>query len=433
MPQGCFPDAPLLQCPDGALYGTTQNGGDGDYGIIFKIGTDGSGWTALHSFTGANGDGSTPHGALLLASDGMLYGTTADGGTNGTVFKLNTDGTGFTVLHYFPGSFGAGDNPLAGLIQDKNGMLYGTTIWGGAGLSGTVFKLNTNGTDYAVLRVFGRSIGDGVAPVAGLLQGNDGMLYGTTQTTVGSTNTDGLVFKLDTNGVVYTVLHRFMGGPAEGSRPYSAPLIQDHDGVLYGTTQYGGAAGAGTIFKLNPDGTGFTVLRSFGGADGGNVPAGLIQATDGALYGTTEKGGAAGAGTAFRTGTDGAGYTVLYNFGQQNGHGRTPLVGLTQGADGALYGTTLYGGTTGAGTLFRLAPLPPAFSAIEPLADGNFRLTLSGASNTLWRVEVAPSLHGSATWTLLTNVTTSIGSVQFNDLDATNHPVSFYRAVWPAQ
>jgi uncharacterized repeat protein (TIGR03803 family) len=256
--------APLTD-PAGNLYGTTYDGGEHGFGTVFKLAPDGT-YTVLHSFALAS-DGASPFAGLIADSAGDLYGTTFQGGRHngGTVFKLAPDGTGFRVLHSFDSSDGA--NPYAGLIADASGHLYGTTHYGGgAGCGslgcGVVFGLATDGTEFRVLHSFDFS--NGARPIAGLIADAAGNLYGTTF--VGSNpicvntpvNGCGVVFKLAPDGT-YTVLYSFSGG-SDGYFP-TAGLVADRAGNLYGTTIHGGPRcgddgyGCGTVFKLS--GTGF--------------------------------------------------------------------------------------------------------------------------------------------------------------------------------
>ena len=195
-----YPQGTLILGSDGFLYGTTSRG---DYSgdTVFKISTNGGAITILHRFDGLNGEGSKPIGALLQANDGYLYGTTYYGGTNswyGTVFKVSTNGTGYSVLHFFGGD---GYHPYGGLIQGRDGALYGTTSEAG----GTIFRMTTDGTSFSMLHTFAGA--DGSRPNPGLVQGEDGYLYGTTY--YGGTNSAGTVFKMNTNGG-YAVLYNFL-------------------------------------------------------------------------------------------------------------------------------------------------------------------------------------------------------------------------------
>jgi uncharacterized repeat protein (TIGR03803 family) len=348
-PDGANPRAPLIQAADGNLYGTTLGGGAvGGYGTIFKIDTNGTMLTTVHSFL--NTDGADLYAGVVQGTDGNLYGTTSTGNVSrhyGTVFKIDTNGTALTTLHGFR-PFPEGSTPEAGLIQATDGSLYGTTYQNGANGFGTIFKVDAGGATFQTLHNFAFS--DGARPQASLIQAMDGNLYGTTFTGGGG-NGKGTIFRIDTGGSTFTTLHIFSGG--DGSSPYSG-VLQAADGNLYGTTESGGAnVNFGTIFRIDVDGTTLTTLHSFAGADGANPFAGLIQGTDGYLYGTTTFGGANGPyGTIFRVDTNGTTLTTLHDFA--GGDGANPYGDLIQGADGILYGTTLVGGENAVGTVFRI-------------------------------------------------------------------------------
>lgn len=343
----------------GTLYGTTQNGGSGcpgssdGCGTVFKIAPSGK-ESVLHSF-GHGTDGGFPS-AALTSVDGTLYGTTVFGGakTFGTVFKITTSGTE-SVLH----SFGGGSNgaePSAGLTN-VGGTLYGTTSAGGASGWGTVFKITVFGRE-TVLHSFGRGGTDGVLPYAGLTN-LGGTLYGTTASGGGSGcyshSGCGTVFKITTSGTE-TVLYCFAGG-LDGYYPYARLL--NVGGNLYGTTSRGGGpSGGGTVFKITASGK-ETVLYRFARppGDGANSYGGLIN-VGGILYGTTENGGASGLGTIFNITTDGR-ETVLHSFPSPP-DGAYPYAGLTN-VGGTLYGSTEIGGGSGCqsggcGTVFALTP-----------------------------------------------------------------------------
>ena len=363
---GDFPSAGLLKGDDGTLYGTAASGGSNAVGTVFRLNEDGTGYRTSRSFIYAGGDGVSPQAGLIEGRDGSLYGTTANGGTGGcqgtsgqfgcgTVFGLNRDGSGHRILHLFGSSSDEGQAPDAGLLQGSDGALYGTTVSGGSNDDGTVFKLAPSGSGYTVLHHFTANGGDGAGPQAELIQGSDGALYGTTSG--GGSNYSGTVFKLNTDGSGHVTLHSFTFGDG---RP-RARLVEGGDGVLYGTTPEGGSNHFGSVFKLNKDGGGYIILHSFNynGVDGVRPYAGLLEANDGALYGTTTQGGANNDGTVFRLSKDGTDYRVLHSFGPFYGtDGETPAGGLVEGSDGALYGTTVYGGdhacSDGCGTVFKL-------------------------------------------------------------------------------
>jgi len=356
-PDGSTPIGIVAGQVDGALYGITFAGGSSDYGTIYKINRDGSNYRVLHSFSSSEtGDtGITPAFiglSVIQGADGALYGTTKSGGTNGngTVFKLSNDGNFFSVLHTFDSS----DAGPLNLIQSKDGTLYG-------GGNSTVFALNTDGGNYRVLHTL-ISGSEGSGLYGKLLQGSDGTLFGTA--VGGGTNNDGTVFALDTNGSTFAVLHTFTNTP-DGRTPVGN-LMQGSDGALYGTTALGGTNGGtlGTIFKLNTDGGNYHLLHSFGGVNDGVQPyGGLVQGLGGVLYGTTEatQGGSA-LGTAFKIGPDGNGYSILYYFAPAT-NGLHPYAGLVPGASaedaGVFYGTGSSGGSSGNGTVFAMLVNPP--------------------------------------------------------------------------
>jgi uncharacterized repeat protein (TIGR03803 family) len=287
---GALPYAGLVQASNGILYGTAQQGGANQVGTVFKITLSGT-LTTLHSFDTT--DGWYPYAGLIQASNGNLYGTTYRGGANndGTVFKITQSGT-LTSLHSFDST--DGDQPEAGLIQATNGNLYGMTGAGGNGSQdGTVFKITQSGTLTSLHTFVGT---DGSFPAAGLVQGSDGNFYGTTSAR--GANGFGTVFRITPSGTL-TTLYNFAG--TDGTHPADG-LIQATDGNLYGTTDSGGAHSGGTIFKITPSGT-LTTLYNFCSqsncADGSDSVAGLVQDTNGIFYGTTFGGGTSSFGTVF--------------------------------------------------------------------------------------------------------------------------------------
>jgi uncharacterized repeat protein (TIGR03803 family) len=250
------------------------------------------------------------------------------------------------VLYNFNGG-SDGAEPTAGLISDPAGSLYGTTLHGGPSNAGTVFKLDPAGNETVLYSFTGFANGaDGENPKAGVVRDSVGNLYGTTW--FGGANNGGSVFKVDPTGKE-TLLYSFANG-SDGGNP-GGGLIQDSQGNLYGTTHFGGVHGAGTIFRVGPTGI-ETVLYSFtGGSDGSQPNAGVTRDASGNLYGTTQFGGASGAGTVFKLDTSGV-EAVLHSF--TNGlDGGTPLAPVIQDAKGNLYGTTVQGGS-GYGVVFKV-------------------------------------------------------------------------------
>lgn len=318
--------------------------------------------TILYSFSGG-ATGSTPLAGLVIDGSGNLYGTTQQGGAHdhGTVFKLSSSGTE-TVLHSFGSPRNDGQDPQAPLVIDSAGNLYGTTFHGGANGEGAIFKVATDHTE-TVLYSFGDTGSDGQYPAGGLVRDSAGNLYGTTE--IGGAYASGTVFELSASGAE-TILHSFLalGMGVDGQFPQRT-LLMDSAGNLFGTTPDGGTDTAGTVFKLSPNGT-MTILYSFGGTADGRTPfAGVIEDTAGNLYGTTADGGANGGG--FGTGVvfslSAAGKeTILYSFGATAKDGLNPYEGLVMDSAGNLFGTTRAGGAYGSGggrrggTVFRLSP-----------------------------------------------------------------------------
>jgi uncharacterized repeat protein (TIGR03803 family) len=299
---GFDPFSGVTEGNDGNFYGTTAYGGvsnnpNTSFGTAFKITPTGK-FTVLHTFTGGP-DGGGPRASLVQGRDGNFYGTTGAGGAfgYGTVFKLTPDGTE-TVLHSFNNDGIDGIYPSAALAIGRDGTLYGTTTDGGSGYPygygcGVVFKLTPAG-DFTVLYSF-TNYPDGCNPQASLVEGRDGNLYGTTVS--GGAGVQGTVFKISTSGEE-TVVYSFLRG-ADGGGPQGG-LVRGLNGSFYGVTGVGGAYDAGTIFEVAPDGR-ETVLYSFAaGADGGYPYGGLTWGRRGYLYGTTQEGGASNDGTVFK-------------------------------------------------------------------------------------------------------------------------------------
>jgi uncharacterized repeat protein (TIGR03803 family) len=410
-------------------------------------------FTTLHAFTavdfnaGTNYDGANPSSKLILSSN-ILYGVTQDGGTNGngTVFAINIDGTGFTILH----SFTAGDGSFPNFTNAdgaaptgltlSGGTLYGISYGGGTNGSGTVFAVSTNGAGFTVLHTFAAGSGsfpnftnsDGANPVTGLILSGS-TLYGTA--TQGGTNASGTVFAVNTNGTGFTMLHAFApldqtyGTNIEGAYPYNGLILSDS--TLYGTASQGGTNGSGTVFSVNTDGTGFAVLHTFkklefqldsnfGTNSDGISPDGLIL-SGGTLYGTAAGGGTNGTGTVFAINTNSAALIVLHTFAASDGYftnftenititnddGANPYAGLILSGN-TLYGITFAGGTNSSGTMFAMSTNGTAFTVLHTFesldsntstnADGAFsaaELTLSG--NTLYGTAFDGGINGNGT------------------------------------
>jgi uncharacterized repeat protein (TIGR03803 family) len=262
--------------------------------------------------------------------------------------------------------------------------LYGTTVQGGTANFGIVYRLDKDGSDFAILRSFvsGSAGGGAIYPYAGLMEGSDGLLYGTT--VFGGTAGFGTIFRINRSGGSYSVFRNFQGGN-DGANPYGG-VIEGSDGLLYGVTAFGGGSDRGTVYRIRRGGGDFSVLRRFTGSEDGRNPYGrLLQGSDGVLYGTTSNGGRSDSGTVFRVARNGSDYVSLYQFDGTSAQGVNALGGLSFGPDGALYGTTALGGQWGQGTLFRLQPDGTGFAVLAFEPDGRVRLT--GATGFVYSVQ----------------------------------------------
>jgi|HubBroStandDraft_5_1064220.scaffolds.fasta_scaffold02498_4 uncharacterized repeat protein (TIGR03803 family) len=360
-------------------------------------------FAVLYTFAG-KGDGRYPEARLLAGKAGGLFSTTSNGGSfdYGTIFTIDSHGTE-TVLHSFWS--GDGSESLAGLIEDGAGNFYGTTYDGGTPEGGecvhgcgSVFKLDPAGK-LTVLHAFTGGT-DGGQPEAALIQDDVGNLYGTT--TVGGDLSCGygglgcgVVFKVDTYGNE-TVLHAFSGQP-DGSRP-SGELLPDGKGNFYGTTWFGGASDYGTVFKLDSTDT-ETVLFSFDGNPGGEYPNGpLVADAQGNVYGTTNGGGDSSCylcGVIFRIDSSGN-ETVLHTLTGAPNDGAFPYAGLIRDTSGNLYGTTWAGGSAGClglgcGTVFEVD-----VNGNETVLHGFSGGTDGGAPRERLIIDRSGNLYGTA-------------------------------------
>lgn len=365
---GANPQGDLFLSDD-ALYGTAVFGGASGHGTAFSVNTDGTDFTNLHNFSYSTG--AHPEAGLILSGN-TLYGTTAFD----SIFSINANGTNFTNLHNFVWGGSEGNTPEAGLVL-AGSTLYGTTSQGGTSVfpgPGTIFAINTNGSGFTNLYSFTTPPGsvitntDGATPLATLiLSGNT--LYGTTRN--GGNFGYGTVFAVNTNGAGFTTLHHFTGD--NDGAWIQARLVLSGD-TLYGTARAGGIPsiqnGYGTLFSLKTNGADFTVLHSFTNLV---YPNGLNLSGD-TLYGTTVEGGSSNKGTVFAIKTNGTSFTNLHDFNGING--ANPYAALLF-SNNILYGTTEKGGSGGSGTVFKIAlpQLPESPSLKINLSETNVVLT----------------------------------------------------------
>lgn len=369
---GVGPYAGVSESFDGLLYGTTYYGGyDADHGgyengIVFQLSKDNTQYNVYQAFYGSNG--SRP-AAAILETFGDRYGTTQLGGSKGkgVVYKIGSP-LGFQVLHNFTGVGTDGSNPRSTLIADSNGFLYGTTYYGGAKNAGVVFKLDKNGGSFMTIHQFGLDPNYCRNPITGLIEASDGFLYGTTY--FGGTNGTGCIFKLDKNGGSFENIHNFVRA-TEGSNPRGSLIEGREDGLLYGTTYVGGANNVGVVFKLAKNGGDTLVpIHHFGVADGKWPFAGLIEATDGFLYGTTAEGGTSGFGVVFKLDKSGGSFQ---HFDFNGTNGRRPGGPVFEGSEGLLYGTTYSGGVNNWGVVFKLDKDGNSFVPIHSFGNDPLR------------------------------------------------------------
>ncbi|HOX39356.1 MAG TPA: PEP-CTERM sorting domain-containing protein [Candidatus Brocadiia bacterium] len=301
-------------------------------------------FNTIHEFSGA--DGREPYCGLTRDGD-TLYGMTRGGGANsyGVAFRMDSDGSDYAVLRSFAGA--TGGYPSARLLLDGT-TLYGTAQGGGPLNGGTVFSMGTDGSAYTVLHGFGAS-GDSRRPMGGVV--SDGQtLYGMTY--YDGRNIYGSVYRVDTDGSDYTVLHLVGNTSTELRLPYGELVLNGT--TLYGGMSRGGSTGLneGGLFSISTDGTYYTELHLFdgSGADGG-VMFGSPILHNGKLYGLTSQGGDADVGVAFRMNTDGSDFELLHEFAGGGNDGASPWGDLVV-EGGRLWGCTMYGGDSNQGTVF---------------------------------------------------------------------------------
>ncbi len=431
---GANPVAGLVQGKDGNFYGTAPNGGPSSNGTVFAISPDGSFFTNFYNFTGGT-NGAGPIGGLMVGADGNFYGTTYGGGASnaGTVFEITTNGT-FSQLASLGVTNGA--NPDVTLVQAADGSFYGGTKYGGpypnttsGGTGyGSIFQITTNGVLTTPVLFDGT---DGANPTA-LVLGNDGDFYGVT--TWGGNNSQvpfgvGTIFRLSPDGT-FTNLYMFTGFN-DGGFP-QAGLVQGNNGIFYGTTQSGGSNSIGTVFQMTSDGQ-FQSLFSFLASSVGSYPyAALVQGSDGNFYGTTYLGGVGVSGqrgTVFQI-TPAGNLTPLIFFTGTNGSylGASPQSSLVQGTDGNFYGTTVNGGVYAKGTVFRLSlPLAPVFKSIAK-TDGTVTLVWSSVASQSYQLEYSTNLAQGSWNNVVSAVVATNGMMTGSDPAATD-PQRFYRVM----
>jgi uncharacterized repeat protein (TIGR03803 family) len=363
------------------FYGLTNTGGDYDVGTIFKIETNGPGLTLLHEFAGGTADGAFPRGSLILSGT-TLYGMTQYGGDSdlGTVFKIQTDGSNFTLLYEFVGGHENSEEPLGSLILSGS-TLYGMTQYGGLNNGGTIFKVQINGSGFAL--VAGKYSSLSSWPYGSLIISGT-TLYGMlSSTTYGPA---GRVFKVETNGSNFVTLHEFNRNADNGATPHGDLILSGT--TLYGMTKYGGDNDFGTIFKVETNGTNFTLLHEFAGsvADGKN-PYGSLILSGSTLFGMTCYGGDNDSGTIFKIETNGANFALLHEFAGGTADGKTPYGSLILSGS-TLFGMTCNGGDNDSGVIFSM----PAAALVDLVGTWDGQGVFFRNSGTgVWKPLAAPA------------------------------------------
>ena len=323
-----------LSADGGTLFGRTSVGGAANNGVIFQVGTDGSQFAVLNSFTAGsdNGTGNQPHHDSMLLNNGTLYGAALQGGNtdnggsngNGVLFGIGTGGGDYAVLRSFEGGSADGSQSHSCFSISGN-TLYGMTALGGAHNEGTIYQMNSDGSGYQILHSFSKSKGSQPHGRPGLSDGGNA-LFGMTRK--GGSSDLGVIFRFDLSSGDYQVLHDFVGGNQDGATSDHGYLVES-SGVLYGMTTEGGPQDQGVLFQINSDGSKFQLLHTFpdGSGDGEN-PYGSLALFGGKLFGMTREGGTYDQGTVFQINTDGSGYQILASF-QGKTTGAYPIDNVT--------------------------------------------------------------------------------------------------------
>jgi len=370
---GEYLNEPITEGSDGLLYGATVNGGGpDDGGIVFRMAKSGANYQILHAFGPlSTTNGVSPWGGVIEGNDGRLYGATREGGAElaGTIYSLTRDGGDFKMVFSFSTNGAAGRYPMNSVIQAKDGRLYGKTLSGGVGDGCTIFGVNTDGSNFKSLHSFEHSEAARTIAYSGLIEGSDGMLYGTTSGE--GTERNGSIFRINKDGSGFQTLYFFTGQAPDGRVPDAS--VTEIAGVLYGTTEGGGFDDFGVLYRINRDGTDYRVLHEFTAqnAEGYSPTSPPIEGPDGALYGTTYFGGPEDTGSIYRIKKDGSGLAFLYTFAGTNCPAY-PYSALKILSDGAFYGTTFNGLDEVYGAVFRINPVSLMLSGTSIHVNGMF-------------------------------------------------------------
>lgn len=328
------------------IYGTCSSGGTSGYGTCFSFNLTTNTYAVQHHFSGNTG-GSYPQGGVIIASDGMLYGTTQHGGSNaqGSIFKLHPQDETFEIIYSLSNTTSDGRYPFGKLAEAQNGILVGTCSEGGTSANGTIFKVSTSG-DFTRLKSL-QSANDGGFPKAGLSVVDENTLYGMAE--FGGINGFGTLFSITIDGIFTKV--RDMDYTNDGSSGV-ASLIHDGNNHLVGVCASGGANNFGTIFTLDMSESTFAKIFDFSVPLEGANPTSLLR-VENTFYGITQDGGIHNTGTFYKTNLDGS-RDVLHHF-KADTDGLNPNGDLYRDEDGSFYGTARFGGTHNSGTVFKIS------------------------------------------------------------------------------
>ena len=384
------------------FYGVTTEGGTYDKGTIFSINPDGTGYKTIHSFNGGNSDGSSPAGTLT-ESGSFFYGLTNKGGSNdfGTIYKINKDGSGFTLLHSFSGGQYDGRWPNESLLLSGN-YLYGVTSFGGITDSGTVFKINVDGSGFEVIHSFSSQVDNSYLPQSSLLIFRNqlySMSYGSSARHIYLDY--GTIFRLNTDGSNFEVLHNFDNDTLQTS--VGMIFI---DSVLYGTTNGGGShtnnghRNGGSIYKINPDGNGFKFIYEFRDTDW-TFPYCDLTFFSNNIYSMTSHGGSSNSGNLYRFDYTTSSYFSLHSFGDDPSDGRLPYQNGILVYNGNIYGLCQSGGINKQGIIFMYGDTSLDTCSTESFTKPDFRNSAEIAFNSAAKlkdsvIRLVPALNNLA-------------------------------------
>ena len=350
---GSYPKGDLLQASNGKLYGMTNQGGnENNRGVVFEFDLSVMTFTKIYDF-GEYPKGRLPHGSLIQATNGKLYGMTQLGGTaggNGTVFEIDLSGPTLTRLYSFSGASSDGSKPLGKLLQVSDSLLYGLTPEGGASNQGTLFKYNIDNATHTKLQDFSESTTGG-NPKGSLIQASNGKLFGL--------YTDGYccggVFEYDR--INNTLTQKYDFTLDDGAGPIYTNLVEGETDVFFGLTNRRGAYDDGVIFRYNNSSDEYTTLYDFDLNESydENVYGSLVEDAPGKFLFMTRIGGTAGVGTISEWDTVTDAYSIRYSFDSYSG-GVKPTGSLLAASNGKFYGVTLFGGAYNLGALFEYDP-----------------------------------------------------------------------------